>query len=133
MIKRWYEFINEGLNLQKEFNITYSELEECLFYITDEFPELEFWTDDSLDSSIIMPNTNSFIVTLNHKNNEILYREIVLHYLEPRIYELIKDVDSQLRKFGLRVFDADFGSNDCLYEIVITKIYETPKYKAWRD
>jgi hypothetical protein len=130
MIKKWYQFINEGVNLQKEFNITYNELEECFFYITDEFPELEFWIEDSLNSSIIMPNSNSFIVTFNHKDFEIVYNEIVLYYLEPLIYRLIEDVDSQLRKHGLKVFSSDFGSTDCLYELVITKISETPKYRS---
>jgi hypothetical protein len=129
MIKRWYQFINEGVNLQKEFNITYNELEEYFFYITDEFPELEFCIEDSLNSSIIIPNPNSFIATFNHKDFEIVYNEIVLYYLEPRIYRLIEDVDSQLRKHRLKVFSSDFGSTDCLYELVITKISETPKYR----
>jgi len=128
MIKKWYQFINEKLSLEKEFNITYNEIEECLFYITDEFPGLEFWIEGSSESSIINPNKNSFIVIFNHKDLEMAYNEIVLHYLEPRIYRLIEDVDSQLRKHGLKVFSSDFGSNDCFYEIVITKISETPKY-----
>jgi hypothetical protein len=53
----------------------------------------------------------------------------VLHYIEPKVFELISDVNSQLNQYGLKVYTSDFGSTDAYYELVITKIDHTPKDK----
>ncbi len=129
MLKRYLDFIKESFSLSNNFSISYDDLQECLYYITDEFPELEYYVEDSFDSSIIIYDDESFIVTLCHKDSEILYNEITLYYLEPKIFSLIEDVNNQLSRFGLKVFASDFGSTDIYYELVITKIGNEPRYK----
>ena len=57
----------------------------------------------------------------------------VLHYVEPKIWELIADVNAHLKEFNLYVYTSDFGQNDAYYELVISKIGHTPKdtTKRW--
>lgn len=131
MIKKYLQFIKESY---QSFGISYVDLDEILLYITDEFPELEWCVDNSLQSSIVEKDDNCFIVTFNHKDIDFPRNLPVLHYIEPRIYELIKDVDSQLRRFGLYLYTYDFGENDSYYELVISKIGHKPtdiKGRRW--
>ena len=107
------------------FEITYSELYDILNYITYEFPELIFYIDDSNQSSLITPDDNSFTITFQQEGD--MFSADVLHYIEPKIWELIGDVNSQLRPYGLYVSDSDFGQADVYYELVISKIGHKPK------
>jgi len=107
------------------FEITYIELYDILNYITDEFPELTFDIESSSQSSLITPDDSSFIITFQ-QDGSISYID-VLHYLEPKIWKLIGDVNSQLRPYGLYVSDSDFGQSDVYYELVISKIGHKPK------
>lgn len=108
------------------FEITYSELYDILNYITDEFPELIFDIENSNQSSLIDPDDNSFIITFQQEGESSL--DIgTLYYIEPKIWELIGDVNSQLRPYGLYVSDSDFGQADVYYELVISKIGHKPK------
>lgn len=131
MIKKYLQFIKESY---QSFGLSYGDLDEILLYITDEFPELEWWADTSLQSSLVEKDDNCFIVTFNHKDIDFPRDLPVLHYIEPRINEPIKDVDSQLRRFGLYVYTYDFGENDSYYELVISKIGHKPtdiKDRRW--
>jgi hypothetical protein len=129
------------------FEITYKELDDILIYITDEFPELIYDIESSSQSSLIWVNNtifsnisantrndNSFIITFS-QDGESMWDLPVLHYLEPKIFSLIGDVNSQLRAYGLYVSDSDFGHTDAYYELVISKIGHKPKPlpKSFRD
>jgi len=108
------------------FEITYHELDDILIYITDEFPELIYDIENSYQSSLITPDDNSFIITFS-QDGESMWDLPVLHYLEPKIFSLIVDVNSQLRAYGLYVSDSDFGQSDAYYELVISKLEHKPK------
>ena len=127
MIKKYLQFITEEVYLTRDFGITYQELEEILFHITDEFPELEFYVEDSLQSSLIEKDDNCFIVCFNHKGIDFPYELPILHYIEPKIFELIEDVNLHLAAYGLHIYASDFGQSDAYYELVVSKIGHTPK------
>jgi hypothetical protein len=116
------------------FEITYQQLYDILIHITDEFPELIYDIENSYQSSLITPDDNSFIITFSHYGESMLNLP-VLHYLEPKIWSLIGDVNSQLRPYDLYVSDSDFGQSDVYYELVISKIGHKPKplSKSIRD
>jgi len=113
------------------FEITYSELYDILNYITDEFTELIFDIESSNQSSLITPDDNSFIVTFQQEGDTLSIPP--LYYIEPKIWELIGDVNSQLRPYGLYVSDSDFGQSDVYYELVISKIGHKPKPKVVKE
>jgi hypothetical protein len=108
-----------------EFDIDYYELNDLLNEITDEFPELIYDVESSSHSSLIMPDDNSFIITFQ-QNGESSLDIDVLHYIEPKIWQLIRYISSQLGAHGLYVSDSDFGQSDIYYELVISKIGHKP-------
>lgn len=112
----------------KDFHISHEELYDILRYITDEFTELHYDVESSHQSSLIFPDDKSFIVTLATPG-ETFFDLPVLHYLEPGIFNLIEDVNSQLFSHDLYVSASDFGETDCYYELVISKIGHTPKFR----
>jgi len=113
------------------FEITYQELYDILNYITDEFPELIYDIENSDQSSLITPDDNSFIVTFQQEGD--IFSVDVLYYIEPKIWKLIGDVNSQLRPYGLYVSDSDFGQSDNHYELVISKIGHKPKPRGIKE
>lgn len=129
MIKRFQQFIVERFSLQNDFGITYGELDEIMYYITDEFQNLGWSVEDSLQSSLIEQDDNCFIIELYDKKINFPSDMPVLHYIEPKVFELISDVSSQLKQYGLEVYTSDFGSTDAYYELVISKIGHTLKDK----
>lgn len=129
MIKRFQQFIVERFSLQNDFGITYSELGEIMYYITDEFPNLDWSVEESLQSSLIEQDDNCFIIELYDKTINFPNDMPVLHYIEPKVFELISDVSSQLKQYGLEVYTSDFGATDAYYELVISKIGYTLKDK----
>jgi hypothetical protein len=111
------------------FEISYEELYDILNYITDEFPELLYDIESPLQSSLIDTNdNNSFIITFS-QDSESLLDLPVLYYIEPKIFELISYVNSQLGAYGLYISESDFGQSDCNYELVVSKIGHKPKNK----
>jgi len=133
MIKKFQQFITERFSLQNDFGITYAELGEIMYYITDEFPNLDWSVENSLQSSLIEEDDNCFIIELYDKTIDFPSDMPVLHYIEPKVFELISDVNEQLKSYGLKVYTSDFGSTDAYYELVVTKIDHTPKdtTKRW--
>ncbi len=127
MIKKYLKFITERFSLQNNFGISYQDLSEILYHITDEFTSLEFYVEDSLQSSLIEKDDNCFIVVFNQTGIDFPTDLPVLHYVEPKIFELIRDVNEHLKEFNLYVYTSDFGENDAYYELVISKIGHTPK------
>lgn len=115
------------------FEITYQELYDILNYITDEFPELIYDIESSSQSSLISPDDNSFIITFSQDAD--LWDLPLLHYIEPRVWILIRDINSQLGQYGLYVSDSEFGQSDIYYELVISKKGHKPKLlsKSIRD
>lgn len=127
MIKRFQQFIKESLSLQNDFGITYGELDEIMYYITDEFQNLGWSVEDSSQSSLIEKDDNCFIIELYDKTIGFPIDLPVLHYIEPKVFELISDVSSQLKQYGLEVYTSDFGATDAYYELVISKIGHVPE------
>lgn len=127
MIKKYLKFITERFSLQNDFGISYQDLSEILYHITDEFSNLEYYVEDSLQSSLIERDDNCFIVVFNQIGIDFPSDLPVLHYVEPKIFELIGDVNEHLKEFNLYVYTSDFGENDAYYELVISKIGHTPK------
>ena len=113
------------------FEITYSELYDILNYITYEFPELIFDIESSSQSSLITPDDSSFIITFQQDGG--ISHIDVLYYIEPKIWKLIGDVNSQLRPYGLYVSDSDFGQSDVYYELVISKIGHKPRPRGVKE
>lgn len=133
MIKKFQQFIVERFSLQNDFGITYAELGEIMYYITDEFPNLDWSVENSLQSALIEEDDNCFIIELYDKTIDFPSDMPVLHYIEPKVFELISDVNEQLKSYGLKVYTSDFGQTDAYYELVISKIGHTPKdtTKRW--
>ncbi len=133
MLKKYSEFIKykvfEGIN---DYGMTYDDIRDMLYYVTDEFPNLTFSVEDSLQSGIIEQDDKSFIIELYDSEIEFPMDLPVLHYVEPKIHDLIKDIDSQLKKYGLEVFYSDFGQNDAYYELVVTEIGNKPNLNRHR-
>lgn len=114
------------------FNIEYDELNDLLTDITDEFTldgyDLVYDIDSSLQSSLIHQDNKSFVITFSEKG-ESFFDLNVLYYLEPKIWELIRQIDSQLRSHDLYISASDFGESDIYYELVVSELGHTPKYK----
>ena len=127
MIKKYLQFITERFSLQNDFGISHQDLSEILYHITDEFSSLEFYVEDSLQSSLIQRDENCFIVVFNQIGIDFPNDLPVLHNVEPKIFELIRDVNEHLKEFNLYVYTSDFGQTDAYYELVISKIGHTPK------
>ena len=79
-----------------------------------------------------MPDDNSFIITFQQDGKSLLDID-VLHYIEPKIWQLIRYVSSQLGAYGLYVSDSDFGQSDIYYELVISKIGHKPDHQRPKD
>lgn len=140
MILKYNQFIIESYKDNEislgvpsvDFGIKHYELEEILYEITDEFPELDYMVDNSLQSSIIEKDPNSFVVTFFNKKAEFPMDLPVLHYVEPKIFDLISHVNDKLGMYGLEVYFSDFGENDAYYELVITKKGNKPPVNPQR-
>jgi hypothetical protein len=50
-------------------------------------------------------------------------------YIEPKIFQIIENISSQLKEYDLYVSNADFGFSDATYELVISKIGTEPNIK----
>lgn len=108
-----------------EFDISYQEISDIMNYILDEFPELEYYIEGSNQSSLINEDENSFIITLQDEDGDI-HTLPVLYYIEPKIFNLIQDINSQLGQYDLYVFHSDFGQTDQFYELVICRVGHEP-------
>ena len=137
-LKKFVDFLNESWERESsfisrggiKFDITHGELDDILSEIIDEFPELSYSVENSLQSSLIKEDNKSFVVILSCKGD--MWDLPVLHYLEPKIFNIIQDIDSQLRAYDLYVSDSDFGESDAYYELVISKVNHKPeKIKRW--
>lgn len=110
----------------KPEKINYSDIDDIMYYLTDEFSDVSYSIEGSLHSSIIQPDSMSFIIEITNNDGSNLY------YLEPKIFDITTDIDSQLKRFGLEIFYSDFGKTDTSYELVITKIGNKPKFISSR-
>jgi hypothetical protein len=114
-----------------DFEITYDELSDLLIDITDEFPEIEWLIESSRHSNTIEMCKNSFIVILTHKSiNDEWGSETSIAYIEPGIYQIIKNINSQLKAYDLYISNNDFPKfRENEYELVISKIGTKPVEK----
>ena len=102
--------------------------------IIDEFPDLDidyfnssnstclehalqydYLTQDQVDYLI----KNSFTVEIYQKNVDYLEREAI-HYIEPKIWGIIEEINFRLDNIGFKIAYNDFGSGDTSYELIIT-------------
>jgi len=121
--------VKESLDVNK-FNkntykkyITYDDLNDIMFEILDDFPELEWYIWNSENSSLLKDKKDdkSFIIELVNKiDNKVLY------YLEPKIWNLISNISNKLGLYNLYVSGSDFGEYDTQYEIVVSEIGHKP-------
>lgn len=135
-LKKFTEFIREIYKYDdvpifrggQHFQITYGELSSILTEITDEFPELSWSAENSLQSSLIEEDANSFVIIFCGPGS--MWELPTLYYLEPKIWNLIENVNSQLAAYDLYVSDSDFGESDVYYELVISKTGHEPVLRA---
>lgn len=111
-----------------EFYISYEQLYDILIEIKDEFPNIVYDIDSSFQSSLIYPDDKSFVITLAEEGESILDLN-ALYYIEPKIWNLKEDINSQLRAYDLYISASDFGESDIYYELVVSEIGHTPKYR----
>jgi len=130
MLKKYNEFLKESVYGDK--GMTYNDISDIMLYITDEFPELGFSVENPLQSGIIDSDDKSFIIELYDSSIDFPNDMPTLYHIEPKIHDLIADVDSQLNKYGLEIFYSDFGTTDAYYELVITEIGHKPKFISSR-
>ena len=124
-------YITEN-NTYKNY-LSYDELSEIMFEITDEFTELEWYVEESKYSHLLKEEcSKSFIIELT-KNKEEYFgaysNEYLLYYLEPKIFSLISEISNKLAMYNLYVSASDFGETDESYELVITEIDHTPIFR----
>jgi len=114
-----------------DFEITYEYLADLLIDITDEFPEIEWLIESTRHSNTIEMCKNSFIVILTHKSiNDEWGSETSIAYIEPGIYQIIKNINSQLKAYDLYISNNDFPEySENEYELVISKIGTKPVEK----
>jgi len=130
-LKTFENFGNGLLFGTTDFEITYEDLSDLLIDITDEFPEIEWFIESSRHSNIIEMCKNSFIVILTHKSiNDEWGSETSIAYIEPGIYQIIKNINSQLKAYDLYISNNDFPKfRENEYELVISKIGTKPVEK----
>lgn len=142
--------------------IDYKEIDEIMFGcgLFDEFPELCYYVENSKDSYCIQSLRNykkisdgdkqniidnSFMIEIMEKSADwisVMDRD-VLHYIEPRIFKILDEINHHLKKYSLKIFYSEFGAHDISYELIITdKDFEIPikessisanKYKYRKD
>jgi hypothetical protein len=125
LIKESWDINKFNRNTYKKY-ITYDDLNDIMFEILDDFPELEWYIWNSENSSLIKDkkDNKSFIIELaNNIDNKVLY------YLEPKIWNLISNISNKLDSYNLYVSGSDFGESDTQYEIVVSEIGHRPIIK----
>jgi hypothetical protein len=130
-LKTFENFVNGLVFGTTDFEITYEDLADLLIDITDEFPEIEWFIESSRHSNTIEMCKNSFIVILTHKSiNDEWGSETSIAYVEPGIYQIIKNINSQLKAYDLYISNNDFPKfRENEYELVISKIGTKPVEK----
>jgi len=101
--------------------------------IIDEFPDLDIDYFNSSNSTCLEHALqydylaqeqvdylirNSFTVEIYQKNVDYLEREAI-HYIEPKIWVIIEEINFRLDNIGYKVVYNDFGSGDTSYELII--------------
>lgn len=64
---------------------------------------------------------NSFTVEIDENVSDIWDRKFI-YYIEPKICEIIDDINIMLTSLGYKIVYNDFGSGDTSYELIITDI-----------
>lgn len=102
--------------------------------IIDEFPELSisffesshsYCLDHALKYNYMKKEEvdylkkNSFTVEIDQDLEDSWNKEPI-HYIEPKIWNIIKDINVMLSSLGYQVVYNDFGPADTSYELIIT-------------
>ena len=77
--------------------------------------QYDYLTQEQVDYLI----KNSFTVEIYQKNVDHLEREAI-HYIEPKIWGIIEEINFRLDNIGFKIAYNDFGSGDTSYELIIT-------------
>jgi UDP-N-acetylglucosamine 4,6-dehydratase len=83
---------------------------------------------EKIHESLISEDENSFIIEIVD-NEYSIFDSPSLTYVEPKIFQIIENISSQLKEYDLYVSNADFGYSDTTYELVISKIGTEPNNK----
>jgi hypothetical protein len=108
-----------------EFYISYEQLSDILIEIKDEFPNIVYDIDSSLQSSLIYPDDKSFVITLAEEG-ESIFDLNALYYIEPKIWNLKEDINSQLMAYDLYISASDFGDE---FLVTLKDVMHSP---IWR-
>lgn len=115
------ENVSESLRNKPTYEkyLSYEDLKDIMFDITDEFSEVEWFVYNSVDSHLLKNEVsdNKFLIELINKGDNSIYKN--LHFLEPKIFEILEHVSNKLELYGLQIIDSDFGETDASYEIII--------------
>jgi len=140
-LKKYNENLHPNLRIDHE-DISDILLSSSLF---DEFPELSFYIENTkysyslhrlnMDNQLSKKDCNnlaenSIMIELLDNNYEYNYQRPFLYYLEtgaPSIWDIIKEINTMLTRFGLKIAYSDFGESDISYELIISDInYHLP-------
>jgi hypothetical protein len=145
MIKKWINF-NESVNNVVcdgiDFGIERYMLDNILIDIYDEFPGIymdlmsisSFKTyfsecssgDINIDEfeSELDKGGPKFVIVLDKPSSEtdIWSSKEPVYFLEPKIWDILDNIDGLLSQYNLRIWGRDFFYADCEYYIIIEKI-----------
>ena len=143
MIKKWVNFSEKSSSNiildDIDFGITSYMLSNILLDITDEFDGIyidymsmsKFWSylkGCSIDSDYLnrfesdMNEGNSKFVIVIDKPNELNSGKESVLFLEPKILDILNNIDGILSMYSLKVLSCDFFYSDTEYYIIIEKI-----------
>ncbi len=144
MIKKWSKFLEGSNNIvfdNVDFGIPRYMLDNILIDIYDEFPGLYmdimslssfknyFAECSSGDFNIKEFESNldkggpKFVILLDKPSAEtdIWSSKEPVYFLEPKIWDILDNVDGLLTMYNLRIWGRDFFYADCEYYIIIEK------------
>ena len=101
--------------------------------IIDEFPGLSIDFFDSkssecLDRAVVHDQMTKVeadylkrnSITIEIYQDEDSWDKKVIHYIEPKIWKIIEDINVMLSSIGYKIVYNDFGPADTSYELIIT-------------
>lgn len=140
-LKRFNESVNYCHKLKQS-----GDLSDILYIIEnsdiiDEFPELSIDFFDSkisecLDRAVVHDQMTKVEADYLKKNSITIeiyqdtdsWNKKVIHYIEPKIWKIIEDINVMLSSIGYKIVYNDFGVADTSYELIITdKSYQNLK------
>lgn len=114
--------VNESITpdkFERHFGISREMVGDLLFDITDDYPGINWWVVGSSESYLIEPNGDAFAIFFE-STGETLEKEN-LYGFEKEVHKHMKELNSHLSGYGLRIHTMDFSETDTMYEIIVCK------------